>query len=407
MRRPVAPCACVLALITGAWFGQAYSFFASSEPVQTEDTAAGAAVHSWRFYDAIDILLRTADESALLASSPRTSSTTSTSPAPCRVGTAWCATSPPCAKPIPRSASFPKMLLPQGDSVFARLASTGAAGGAILGIPIAGKEPWPRVDMMRVHDGRIVERWGDPTGYAPATRLFAETLTFAHHGDLIPMLRRVTIAPGASDASFTQVGPVIISVESGELDVTDAGRATSTVAPVLASLEAKILTASDWFPIADGMAFTLANRTASPATFLLLSLVSPGPAGVPVNADSVGSGNEAIAIQVLAGGTAVAANHGLLSLNLARVSLAPGARLGLHPVASLEIVAVETGTVTATIVGNPVSAWLRDPSGRSVSANGSEQTAAGYSLAISKGVTTSYANETAQPATLLLLTLSH
>ncbi len=68
MPKPVAPFAIALALITGAWFGQAYTLFTSVEPVQAEDTVAKAAVNTvWRYYDAIDILLRTADASALHA----------------------------------------------------------------------------------------------------------------------------------------------------------------------------------------------------------------------------------------------------------------------------------------------------------------------------------------------------
>ncbi len=407
MPKPVGSLTIALALITGAWFGQAYTFFAPINPIQTEDTAIKATVNSvWRFYDAIDILLRTADASALhdvLApdfvdhvDEPGTPSD--------RDGLVSYLASLRDTHPSFRLA--PQDIVAQGDRVVARLTLTGAGGGTILGVPLAGKEPWPRVDMVRVHEGRIAERWGDPIGYAPSNRLFSETLTFSHHGDLIPMLRRVTVAPEASAVSFTWLGPAIISIESGGLEVTAATRVTSTFEPAFASLQPKTLKAGDSFPVADGFTFTFANRTASTAVFLVLTLVPPGPAGVPIIPDGADTADEAITIQDLAGNTAIMANPGHLSLNLARVTLAPGARLGLHPVAGLEIVVIDAGTGTATIVGPMVSAWLRDTKERSIAAEDSVLLLQGYSLTVSKGASTAYANETAQPTTLLLLTVT-
>ena len=233
MRRPIAPIACILALVTGAWFGQAYSFFASANSIPAagpNNTAAEAAV--WRFYDAIDLLLRTADESALrgVIAPDFVEHVDQPGALSGRDGLVRYLTS--LRETYPTLRLTPQDVVAQGDRVVARLAPMDVAGGAILGIPLAGKEPWPRVDMLRVQGGQIVERWGDPTGYAPATDLFSETLTLSHHGDLIPILRRVAIAPGASNTSYSATGPAIISIEAGELEVSTASDERSSLVMV-------------------------------------------------------------------------------------------------------------------------------------------------------------------------------
>jgi predicted ester cyclase len=410
MRRLITPCACLLALITGAWFGQAYALFAPVELVRMEDATNRAAVSTaWRFYDAIDALLRAADDSAILAviapdfvdhvDEPGTSSN--------RDGLVRYLASLRDTQPTLHLA--PQDIVAHEDLVVVRLAPIDASGGTILGVPLAGYEPWPRVEMLRVHGGQIVERWGDPAGYAPAIALFSETLAFSHHGDLIPTLQRVTVAPGAIDA-VTQRWPAIISIESGELEVTVAKWDASLDASAPASLEPETFTAGDSIPIQDGFAVSVANRAASPAVFLAFALAPPASAvnqapEVYLPATSQGV-TEGISVQDLAGNTTITTNPGRLTVELARVTLAPGGRLAPHPVSGLEIVVVETGAVAATIAGNPVSAWLRDPQGRSVAASGSAQVPAGFSLTVASGGATAYANESTQPATLLLLTMA-
>ncbi len=298
----------------------------------------------------------------------------------------------------------PQDVVAQEDRVVARIAPTGAAG-AILGVPLAGKEPWPRVELLRVQGGQIVERWGDPAGYAPATTLVSETLTSSHRSELIPMLRRVTVAPGASDVSFNWLGPAIIAIESGELEVTAARRATSTSEPALASLQPQTLTAGDSFPVAEGFAFTFANRTASPTISLIIALVGPRTPYVSTP-EGAGPSPEGITVRVLAGYLTVTVKPGPLAIELARVILVPGARLGPHPVTELEIVVVDAGTLTATIDGSPTSAWLRrDLQGYAVRAERSSQLPQGDSLTVALGAT-GYANETAQPVTVLLLSIT-
>ncbi len=118
------------------------------------------------------------------------------------------------------------------------------------------------------------------------------------------------------------------------------------------------------------------------------------------------AGGSAISVQDLAGNTVTTTNPGLLSIELAQITLAPGARLAPHTVAGVEIVVVEAGTATATIEGGPVSAWLKNSESYSVVSERTAQLPAEFSLTASNGATTAYANETAEPATLLLLTLT-
>ncbi len=126
-----------------------------------------------------------------------------------------------------------------------------------------------------------------------------------------------------------------------------------------------------------------------------------------VSAYSPVNGSDGVSVQDLAGNISITANRGRLSIELARVTLAPGARLAPHPVTGLEIVVVESGTVAASVTKRAVSAWVRDPRGHSVFADSWAQTYGGVQPGGREAAPTpAYANETAQAVTLLLLTVT-
>ena len=200
MRKPIAPCACVLALLTGAWFGQAYILFAPSEPVGAVGTPSQlVAGTAWRFYDAIDRLLRTGDHAALrdVVAPDFVNHTDEPDAASGRDGLVTYLASLRATHPALRLV--PEEVIAEGDRAVARLVLSGDADGAILGLPLAGLSPWPRIDVVRVRGDQIVERWGNPAGHTPSSTLYMESLRVTDGGDLVPVLERVTVAPGARD----------------------------------------------------------------------------------------------------------------------------------------------------------------------------------------------------------------
>ena len=284
MRKPIAPCACVLALLTGAWVGQAYALFSPPEPIGAADTLSQLVVGTaWRFYDAIEILLRTGDDGALRAVVDPDFVDHPDEPVAASGRDGLVGYLASLRETYPALRLVPEEVIAQGDRVVARLVLSGDADGAILGIPLAGVTPWPRVDVVRVRGDRIVERWGSPAGYAPSAVLDSESLTFSDHGDMVPFLRRVTFAPGAGYQTTGQPGRVIVSVESGALDIGTDGVRGSPSPAMGGSQEttpsgpspSRTLGPGDTPVIPEGVALAAHNRADTPAVILLLELVQP------------------------------------------------------------------------------------------------------------------------------------
>ena len=174
MRRLIGPCACVLALVTGVWFGQAHALYRSIAPAEVSDASAErVAATAWRFYVAIDTFLHTGDDSDL-----------SKVLAPGFVDHIDQPTDEPDREELIRYLTalretnrslrlVPQEVMAQGDRAVARLSVAEETSGAILGIPLAGTAPWPRVEILRVDGDLIVERWGNPGGYVSSTALFS------------------------------------------------------------------------------------------------------------------------------------------------------------------------------------------------------------------------------------------
>jgi len=422
MRHLNAPIACVLALVTGAWIGQAYTLFAPLEPVEEMDASSRRAVATvWRFYDAIDIILRTGDDAALRGGvAPdfvdHAGLTGHTDQAGASSGRdellRYLAS---LRVTLPALRLVPEDVIGHGDRAVARLGPISGTEGAILGIVLAGAPPWPQIDTVRVRGDRIAERWSERAAYASSSPLVSESLTSTHSGDLAPFLQRVRFTPGARDQTFGQRGPAIISVEEGTLDVAmvDA-QAFSSPATSQSPRSTPIgpgrvhtLGPGGTLVVPEQMAFEAGNRAGAAAAMLLITLVQPTRRPVnlgPITGALIPAG---ITAQALSGNSAHMPNPGRVTAELARVTLPPGMRLAVHEVAGAELVAVDAGMLTATIAGDTFSAWLQDPNGRSVLLRPYGQVGAGFGVStFGKGALVGYRNETGLPVTLLLLTLA-
>jgi steroid delta-isomerase-like uncharacterized protein len=63
-----------------------------------------------------------------------------------------------------------EQMIAEGDKVAAHVSITGKHTGELMGIPPSGKDVVMRVsDVVRIEDGKAVERWGveDMSGFAP------------------------------------------------------------------------------------------------------------------------------------------------------------------------------------------------------------------------------------------------
>ena len=401
MRRFFFPCACVLALLTGAWFGQAYTLFAPSEPVGAADTPSQLLVGTaWRFYDAVDILLRTGDDGALRAVVAPEFVDHAGTPVdrPGRDGLVAYLASLRATHPALHLS--PHDVIAQDDRVVAQVTLAGGAGGSIMGIPVGGPSPWPAVEIVRIEGDQIVERWGSPAGYASHTPVFSEVMTIPSRGNMLSILRRVTFAPGASDAMLNRLDHAVIFVEAGELDAA-IGWEDGASAPA-----DQTLGPGNTLAITDTVDIALRNRTDAPTVILLLSLAQPTQMATNVSPIAFAGGIE---VRTLAGNTTAEISNsvGKVRADLVAITLAPGMLLSSHRVDGEELVAVDAGTLTVTVEGGAFTAWVRDPDGRSVFPGPFASVEEGSGLAVSgDDAWTSYRNETDRQVAVLLLMLA-
>ena len=112
-----------------------------------------------------------------------------------------------------------------GDEVTVRLRTTGAETGAFLGIPLPDEmRPWGwgPLEVVRIADGKIAERW---SGQEPAAVLQPLSESGPLPGgeetalDVIALLR-VTIAPDATVRFTTGLQARFLMVETGTLSMT-------------------------------------------------------------------------------------------------------------------------------------------------------------------------------------------
>jgi predicted ester cyclase len=409
LRRLIGPIACVLALATGAWIGQAYALLASSDPMNEIDTPSGrAAETAWRFYDAIDLYFRVGDDTEVRkVLSPQLIDHVETSgPDADREGFLRYLAGLRESHPALRLA--PSDVFSQHDRAVARLALDGTDSGAILGVPLSGRAPWPEIEIVRIERDQVVERWGSDVGYGMADPLFAEELTVSTQGEKLSYLRRVTFAPGGNDSALDRMPPAIVFVETGELEADISGRGARSTPGVIRTLRP-----GSTIVIDGGTTVRLTNRTEAPAVVLLLSLGQPsGPPISPV-AGRVATPDSGVSEQELAssGTLPVARSDSKVMAELARVTLAPGTQIAPHAIGGIEIAVVEEGELTMADSGSPSAVWLRDPSGHTVIPGPYAAVGQGHSLTISRlptaevEVRTSYRNDGDLPVTFLFVRL--
>ena len=410
MRRPIVPCACALALVTGVWFGQAYTLFIPSEPIEAVDTAdQGMTAAAWRYYDAINVLFRTGDNTLLRkVISPAFVDHVDT-PGALANRDEFLGHLSALRASYPALTVVPRDLIAKDDRAVAQIIVDGGNDGSILGIPYSGPLPWPEVELVRIADDQVVERWGGPVGYALATPLLSQEITVPSHGEIHPYLRRVTFAPGSSDATFSPDGPAMVLVESGTLVVGIVRRGGSP-SPVASQR----LGTGETVEIPENMEFAVSNAADTPADILVVNLALVEDRAWPQRDARPIAFDERIEIQDLTGTAAVAASipGGTVAAELAEITLAPGMRLSPHPIEGAHLVFVEEGALSMTANEALFVAWLRDPGGRAVTSGQHSVLTEGYGLSIagledsSDNLLIEYRNVSDHPVTFLLVRLT-
>jgi predicted ester cyclase len=323
-------------------------------------------------------------------------------------------------------------IVAQGDEVVARVVAEHTDPAAFVGIPLPTDwSAWGSIDVFRLADGRIVERWG---GDAPAASLqplpaAALTLPPAAAGLIVT---RVAVSPGGIGAAPGTVDPTLYWVETGEptvtLDSVYAVRAEVTRAAdrqdagtpaAIAPGSTVALAAGDLVRLED-TDYTIRNPGSAPATLVAITTSGsgdpaswhlPGGPAVPATADATtlfdGTRTGGVTTQTLADTRVSALQPGPIVVAVGQATLAAGAGLPVTRMAGMEAAAVETGTGALAI--GPGTAWLqRGPASIQIGGTTARVTTLGLEGAalIKNGTTAEIRNIGDAPLTVLVVTIT-
>jgi predicted ester cyclase len=267
------------------------------------------------------------------------------------------------------------------DRVTARLHAAGGTGGAFLGLPLpAPLASWGPIEVWRVAEGRLVERWGSPDAIAlrPLARTAVDVADPQARQTLT--VTRLTIDPGVDWPLRAGAEARLVVVKTGHLTVTATPARSATSPPTVPGRAATAgsvpaspvalpfghpltLALGDPVLLPPPIAAIVANPGPAPATLLVVALradaggplgtgmmtTDPGVAGPPATGGTTAATPVAAGVvgQVLATTTQVPLPAGAI-VGVGRLALAPGTDLPLPAGGAAVLVVVEAGQLALT-----------------------------------------------------------
>jgi hypothetical protein len=303
------------------------------------------------------------------------------------------------------------------DLVAIRVRAAGPTAGSFLGMPVpAVTTAWGPVELLRVADGRVAERWtgtGDATMLSPLWE--AALPSSESDASAVVALRRITWEPGAELDVDRNPGAWFFLAERGALSL-----AAGLGPPVpLGSDETETLGPGNLFAVPPGADFAVRNGGTAPAVALVVAIWTPPSVTFPITgqggaaytgereAVALGLGWDArgevalapgVTARVLVTAPGVEVPAGA-TLALGQVALAPGAALSLATEGTL-VVALEAGGIEIGAEGG--IAWTIDTTGTREEVPGRAAVATGAGAVATTGPVGLWQSG-ADPAVLLVL----
>ena len=247
---------------------------------------------------------------------------------------------------------MPVVVAAAGDLVVVHVAiQRGLEPRPFAGVVVDPPRPWGAVDVLRLADGAIAERWTQTEGTALVRPLAAASVDLRAPTPRILTLARLTLAAGEQWRAHA-TGPHLLYLEAGQLSVRvreeRRGGSEPTSAPPAAQLvvrQALVLPAET--------AFDLTSLGPEASQVVVVTFDVPHVPGGGVVLDPVPPN---VAGQTLAGGMAANVSVGPEVLTLGQVRLASGAELAVASAGDPLLVAVEAGQLDL-VASDP--AWIR------------------------------------------------
>ena len=418
-RSPALLLALALSSLTAVALLRAAALVGHAEPAAASEDIAH------RFYAAANAVIQTGDPAPIdaVVASDLVAHGPLAAPAPGRSGLARTlfalhATAPGLQLVV-------EALTASGDQAVARIGIEGGTRaflGAAVGVDQAA--PWPALEVLRVADGRIVERWAVDDRLGDLRPLLRVPLGDLPAGPAVVGLARLAYAPGAAGPLHTDRGPAVALVEEGGFALRAEGpaqllRAPAAGAPgpwrpVPVGTEVALVPGDQiLLPAATRRAFRNAGR--GPATLLTATVFDAESRGLgsrvltgtlPWSAAWPVRSWQGIRVQHIAGGVATMLPGEGCTIALGRAALAPGARLPLVPSDGVALVAVEAGTLDPATTGEAARARPGAPGEAPASPNAEAALTAGDGVLLGEGRAGALGSAGAGPVVVLVATVT-
>jgi hypothetical protein len=261
----------------------------------------------------------------------------------------------------------PEVVAAVGDLAVARVTVRRAQEPPIFAGATVDPPPWGSVDVLRIAENTIVERWGDTDGIG-LVRLLAE-----HPVDLpAPAPRIATIDRFALDAGAQwhsqATGPHLLFAEEGALRVKGQEEAGLGSEAAPAQQTARLI-AGESMVVPAGASFVVTNVGGGAARVVVVKFaVAQSLGGAPITATLPPD----VAGKTLANGITTDVEVGPAVLTMGQMILGSGTQISLAGAEGLILIAVDAGHVGIT-VSQP--AWILSGANR-MSHQGREATLA-------------------------------
>jgi quercetin dioxygenase-like cupin family protein/predicted ester cyclase len=263
---------------------------------------------------------------------------------------------------VPTASVTAETIVAEDDRVMARVIVGVADRSTSLGLPFpTGGFAWGTVDVFRVDDNQIAERWSDSDGLSLLMSLGRASLMA---GELparpVVSFDRLSLGPGGRLETRSDGGIWLIQVETGPLTVSIGSDAPTPalVSTAGGSSEATrevspgsdlTLAAGDVLVLPPSTRYELRGAGDEPTRALVINLDQAAPlVGRSDPAYPETSPSEtAVAIdrQRLAGGTSAVLPPGRVTVAVGRTTFAPGAGIPAHQTVGATLVYVEAGSL--------------------------------------------------------------
>ncbi len=314
---------------------------------------------------------------------------------------------------MPTARLLPTDILVSGNDVAVFVQIAGTPASTVVPLPPLTGVPWPRVDLYRLAAGQIAQRLSSATGIGVLAPVLATTLTLSGQGRQVVELDQERYSHEVSPWMVT-AGPLLLLVETGALSVSldNAAMASAVVLrpgssqpPVGPTVE---LAAGDALALPARSRYQAGSTSEHPASVLTLRFVplinAPNyypNASLASLATPVPGTPERVS---LAGGTAVRLLLPAVKVQIARLTLHPGAALSRHQVLGAELLTVTAGALAVDVTAG--ASLIQDkPGGSMIFEQHLHTVPAGGGLLLDHDTTVSYRPADGQSVSALLIVL--